>query len=82
MTNEKVRQGDFFQNEVIDLDQIVTEAESLRGVKGTTDVRLERSRRMWLKPVGKVIRPSFGGKIEAQQTMLFEDGQEKFKCGR
>lgn len=82
MVNEIVRQGDLFKPEVIDIDQMATEAEGLRSVKGTTAMRSSRARKVWLEPVGKVVKPSFGGKIEAREMKLFDDGQDQFRCGR
>ena len=82
MVNDIVRQEDFSGAEIVDLDQIAAEADRLRTVYGTTELKGNRGLRFWLEPVGKVIRPSFDGKIKANGQTLFDDGREMFRCGR
>lgn len=82
MENSQISRSDLTKGNVIDLDMIAEEADRLRGVRGTTELKGNKSLREWLKPVGKVVKPSFGGKIEAMKQKLFDDGQGRFRCGR
>ncbi len=82
MIDEGVIQDDLLKEETIDLDRMTEEIEKLRSIRGTTELKGFRALKDWLKPVGKVVRPSFGGKIEVEKQALFDDGQDQFKCGR
>lgn len=66
----------------IDLDRMAQEAEQLRAIRGTTVIKENLGLREWLKPVGRVVNPSFGGRIEVPSPKHFDDEQDRYRCGR
>ncbi len=82
MIDNTITHDALFKEDEIDLDQMAEEVERMRSIRGTTELKGNRALRDWLKPVGKVVRPSFGGRIEATRTANQGDGLDRFKCGR
>jgi hypothetical protein len=82
MKDNLLVQTELFGGETIDIDRMVEEAEQLRGAPGNTILNRRKGYPKTEKPAGRVVKPSFGGKIEPRQTKLFDDGQDQFRCGR